>query len=559
MPRSTSNIAKIALFIALVAGLSACSRQLRPLQAEQFAVYPTPLQERGGRVHLSLSGHFAGRYMHPKAVLTLRPQMLLPDGQLLPAEPEAVVLQGEKAGQGHQVVNYRNGGDFVVPITFAFDSAMADGQLVIRPTSDLGKARELPSIVVARGVNATAQWVYRTAQLAQTATAHDAYTPEIRRWAAQHTKYLLEQMRIRTSVFQSASTDDFLRTWREIRSDQLLFATQGISLSSYQADSTFRSALRTTLDSLETLRTVAPTSAHATRPTHLSQSLQPSDWEALRSLIAQSHLADKTPLLQWLDSLSTQWPTRMDGLAIPTPWQPLVHTILPELQQAGATRHYNIVGRTDDQLLHTALTAPSRLDLEPLLYAASLTDSVALRKAIYGHAIRRFPSDHRAVNALGQLAFAQGRWNEAKSAFERAQALPEARANAALIDIMQGRLAEAQIQLTQAWRAENYNEVMAHLLLAEGKWDEAAQRLEGVNTPTALLAAILVRDEGQMRRLVDRLPNHCPTTLYLKAVAAMRLGQKDAARRWLDAAQQIDPALAQKAAIDIEFSALRKP
>ena len=75
-----------------------------------------------------------------------------------------------------------------------------------------------------------------------------------------------------------------------------------------------------------------------------------------------------------------------------------------------------------------------------MLYAATLTNNLEERKAIFEKAARLYPNDKRAHNGLAQIAYAKGDLETAKAELAKATELPEANANAALIAVREHRL-----------------------------------------------------------------------------------------------------------------------
>ncbi len=63
--------------------------------------------------------------------------------------------------------------------------------------------------------------------------------------------------------------------------------------------------------------------------------------------------------------------------------------------------------------LNWLLLNPSELNVEELLYAATLTSDPAKQEAIYTQATKQFPNDYRGYNNLGKLAYQAGNIDKA--------------------------------------------------------------------------------------------------------------------------------------------------
>ena len=79
--------------------------------------------------------------------------------------------------------------------------------------------------------------------------------------------------------------------------------------------------------------------------------------------------------------------------------------ILPQLRRSRLTLNYEIIGKSDEEIAKLASSNPSELNVEELLYAATLTNDPAKQEAIYTQATKQFPNDYRAFNNLGKLAY----------------------------------------------------------------------------------------------------------------------------------------------------------
>lgn len=58
----------------------------------------------------------------------------------------------------------------------------------------------------------------------------------------------------------------------------------------------------------------------------------------------------------------------------------LADEVLPELRRSRMTINYNLIGRSDDEIKAQYKEDPSKLNVEEMLYNATLTDNVAEKK-----------------------------------------------------------------------------------------------------------------------------------------------------------------------------------
>ena len=86
-----------------------------------------------------------------------------------------------------------------------------------------------------------------------------------------------------------------------------------------------------------------------------------------------------------------------------------------------------------------------------MLLLSELT--ILLRKTIYTQATKRFPSDYRAYNNLGKLAYQAGDVNKAESYLKKAESInatPEVNMNLGLVALIKGDKAAAEAYFGKA-------------------------------------------------------------------------------------------------------------
>ena len=97
--------------------------------------------------------------------------------------------------------------------------------------------------------------------------------------------------------------------------------------------------------------------------------------------------------------------------------------ILPQLRRSQITVNYDIVGRSDEEIMALARSANAdSLSVEEMLYAASMTDDMNEKNAIYQKASQTYPNDYRAYNNMGVISLKKNDLVNAKKMFETANA-----------------------------------------------------------------------------------------------------------------------------------------
>ena len=159
------------------------------------------------------------------------------------------------------------------------------------------------------------------------------------------------------------------------------------------------------------------------------------------------------------------------------------------------------------------------------------------------------------------LAFNQGDENQADRYLQQALRVnknaPEAYANLGLIALKNGKLSEAEEQISNAIGANGFGEALGNLNIAKGNFAQAEANFEKSASNSAALAQLLNKNyEGAIQTL-DNVKNPDAMTSYLHAIVAARRGNKFATESYLKEALQRDPSLKAYADNDLELTILK--
>lgn len=521
--------------LALVA-FTSCNSKLDALSADNFTVTPSPLETVGNDVPTTINGRFPQKYMKKKAVVTVIPELRYAGGK---AVGQSATFQGEKVVGNDQTVSYKLGGNYVMKASFPYSPAMASSELYLNFEARVGKkVVTIPAVKVADGVIATSQLVYLTLASANTATAADGFQREISRQQNAQIKYLISQAKVRTSELKTTSVKDFIKVLRDIKADQKGLALDNVEVSAYASpDGTLKFNTGLAENRKGSAQQYVNGQLKKTKlNTNVDAKYTAEDWDGFQELVAASNIQDKEVILRVLSMYKDPEEREQQIKNLSVAFRELANEVLPELRRARLTVNYRVIGRSDEEIRAQYAADASKLSVEELLYAATLTKDAAERKAIFNKATELYSQDKRAYNGLAQLAYAAGNLSDAENALTHAEGLPEAYANSALIALKQGNVNGAEALLGKALTAGNYNEVLGNLQIARGNYAQAAQNLKGINTNSAALAQILNKDYVAAAQTLAAVNNADAITDYLKAVLAARTGQVEEGAQALRAA-----------------------
>lgn len=548
-----------SLALAGTLALTSCNK-LGELSADNFTVTPSPLEAVGGKVPVTINGRFPEKYMKKKAVVTVVPELRYENGK---AVGQSATFQGEKVQGNDQEISYKVGGNYTMKNSFTYVPEMQKSELYLTFQARVGKKTvNVPEVKVADGVLATSALINRAAGSGNSTIAPDAYQYAVKQTQRAQIKYLINQANIRNSELRNASVKEFLATLRKIKEDQHGYMLDNVEVSAYASP-----------DGKLNFNTALAQRRQGTSQKYVNQQLKKNkldtnvdanytaeDWEGFKELVQASNIQDKDVILRVLSMYKDPDERERQIRNISAGFKELADEILPELRRARLTINYNLIGRTDDEIEAQYKEDPSKLSVEELLYAATLTDDASKKKDIYTTTTRQYPNDYRAYNNLATLAYQEGDLAAAKKYLSQAAAqkadAAETNANRALLALAEGQADEAQNYLSRATTAKNYNEVLGNLQVAQGNYAQAAQSLKGVNTNSAALAQILNKDYASAATTLSSIANPDALTSYLKAIVSARTNQNAAVLSNLKDAFAKDPSLKERAKKDLEFVSL---
>lgn len=545
------------LLSASVLVLASCGK-LKDFTADNFTVTPTPLECAGGEVPATISANIPAKFMNKKAVVTCTPVLRWEGGE---KAGSGLTLQGEKVEANNQIISYKNGGHATLRTIFPFVEGMENSDLYMTFNAKLGnKTVSLPDVKIGYGTNCTSNLVSECVKSANNGVAADNFQRVISQKQSAVIKFLIGQANLRGSELNSSNVKDFIATLNNIKSDEESLVLNNIEVSAYASPDGKLSFNEKLAERREQTSSsfVKKELKKVKLDTNVDTEYTAEDWEGFQELVAQSNLDDKDLIIRVLSMYKDPEQRETEIKNIATVYKELADAVLPELRRARMTINYEVIGRSDEQIMTTFANEPEKLSVEEMVYAANiLAETDAQKETIMKQTVKSYPKDYRAYNNLAEIAMRKGDYTQATEYINKAlQANPnaaEANTNLGLIALKDGQLKEAEVYLAKGAASANSKEALGNLYIAQGKYNLAARNLEGVSSNSAALAQILNRDYSSAKATLEKIKNADAMTSYLKAVLAARMGDKAAVLSNLATVKSLDPALAAKATTDVEF------
>ena len=550
---------KVVLFLSAAAlvALSSCSK-LGALSADNFNVVPNPLETEAGKVPATINGKFPEKYMKKKAVVKVTPELRYGDGQVAQGQP--ATFQGEKVMGNDQTIQYKAGGNYTMKTSFNYVPEMQKSDLYLTFDAYLGKKKvDVPAVKVATGVISTSELYKKTLAGDGACIAHDAYQRVNAQKQEARVKFLINQANLRKSEMKNNSVKEFVNMLKKINADKEGLNIKNVEVLAYASPDggvKFNDKLANKRQNVSE-NYVKKTLKNTKVSTDVTASYTAQDWDGFQELVAASNLQDKDVILRVLSMYQDPQERETQIRNMSAGFRELADGILPELRRSRMIINYETIGRSDEQIKDQYKQDPSKLSVDELLYNANLEDNANAKEEIYKKTAELYPNDSRAFNNIAALEFAKGNNDEAQKYLDKALAIngntAEANANKGLMALLNGNTNEAQNYIAKANGANNLNQALGALNIANGKYAQAEEALKGQNNNTAALAQILNKNYAGAQTTLNNVKNKNGMTDYLYAILNARQGNNSAASSYLKSAIQKDPSLAQYAANDLEL------
>ena len=543
------------LFIGIL-GVS-CSSSLKPLTPSHFNVNPSPLETVGTEVPATVNGVFPEKWFNSNAVVVVTPVLKYAGKE---AYGIPYTYQGDKVAGNGIVINKNRGGNVAMNFKFNYEPEMRESELYLRFNAKIkGKTVKLPEVKVADGVVATS--ALASALTTEPSDAQDAFQRIIQQKQDANILFLIQQADLRSSELNKSELAAWKRRVQEAYTDPR--QNVDIEVSAYASPDGGLS-LNERLAAEREKRTSTYLDSEMKKQnvdTEINAHYTAQDWEGFRQMVESSNLQDKDLVLRVLSMYPDPETREKEIKNISFVFQDLAETILPQLRRSRLTANIEIIGKSDDEIMSFWNSDPKELNIEELMYAATLTENKTEKEKIYQFITANYPQDYRAWNNIGTSFYREGDLNKAVQAFNRALQVksqaPEANVNLALLALNENNTDEAEVLLGTASGAKNIEQAMGLLYLKNGQYSQAVDAYGDVKTNNAALAQLLTNNYNKASETLKAIENPDETTAYLLAVIAARTNNFAEVTSNLSTAIMRNSAMKMQAATDLEFAKYR--
>lgn len=558
--RNLKVLAAVAV-TGLILGGCGLSKMVKNADQIQYTVTPDPLEMHGDSIEVTINGKFPPKYFNKKVKVTVTPTLIWDGGE---KAMEPIEFKGEKADGNGMVVPYVDGKSFSYTDKIPYVDGMdASDYTVIAIGYKGNKEAEFDPWKIADATIVTPFWVQGDDMIL---LGDDKFTR-----ITKHTQdMILNYDKNKSFVRSGEDKDDDAKAMVEFlkwaSADEKITPT-GVSINAY-ASPEGEIALNDNLAN-ERSESAAGWLAKAFKKQKLEMGTDATDgfynlvgrgedWDGFKDLVSKSNGEDADLILSVLQKYSdvNQREQEIRNMAKTYEW--LEDEILPELRRSVMVVNYEIMGKSDEEITALAKSNPDSLNVEELLYAATLTNDINEKLRIYKEVSRIFPDDWRGPNNVGYIYMMQNNMSSAKAEFEKSNKIEEndvATNNLGCIARLEGDRTKAKDLLGRAKGAGpevSYN--LGICAIQDGDYESATSWMGNYNTFNTALGFLLLGNNDKALEIVNASDDaETAAGYYLKAIIGARTNNNDLLINNLKAACNADGSLKAMAKEDREF------
>ena len=559
MKKTLGFIAVVALSGLITVSCSSLKKMKKRAGEITYSVTPETLVAKGGMVDLKIDVTFPAKYFNKKVAIEATPGLRFMGGE---KAYEMKAILGEKVQGNAEVIPYETGKTVSYTSRIPYEDAMRLSDLEIDITGSKGaKTAKFDPRKIGDGVIATETLVVNAPA---TSVGEDKFQRIIKQQEEAAIYYLINSANIRSKEMTSEEMKKLEAYIKEAATKENM-NLNGIDVRSYASpDGAY--------DFNEKLANQREKNSSAFLKKQMKKGkveqykdenffkdfVVAEDWDGFKKAMEESNIQDKELILRVLSMHSDPEVREREIRNIASAFAVVADQILPKLRRSLFVVNTELIGKSDDELKALAKSNPSDLNVEELLYSATLFDNNNDKLAIYEACMRQFPNDWRGFNDAGMIQFEMGNIAAAQANFNKANSMsannPVVQNNLGAVALKNGDLKQAEVYFgaaTGAGQEVNYNKGI--VAIKSGDYAAAVNYFGQCNCVNAALANVLAGNNNEALKKLNAENKECPMSYYLKAVIGARTNDATAVIENLKKACSLDASFKQLAATDMEF------
>ncbi len=557
----------------------------------KYVATPNPLEMHGDKVKVSIEGTYNPKYFSKKAGVVFQPELRYEGGS---TKLKPILIQGESAqlNGAASTINKEKGGTFKYEDTFDYKPEMEQSKLVVNPTvfpakkakdkdiqsiltavDSIGKSAKLGEKPLADGINTTSNMVQNEAK---PSFEKDKYQKETFSDYKATIFFVVDQSKldwnwkpnkIEENKAALRKMDTLLASNMELQSIKIsAWASPEGEESRNQNLSTDRAKtadkyLNDQYNKAIKARAKAEKKKEKDirKDLNISTEAKGEDWDGFLTALKASNIPEKNTIINVISSHTDHEARQQEIRNMTVIYKQIEDSILPPLRRSEITATYKDAKKTDEQIAALSTSHPDSLDVEELLYSATLTEDNATKLQIYTSASNVYADDWRGYNNAAFVAINMKDYDNASQMLEKGNGIqPNNGAilnNLGVVTLAKGDFKNAKAYFESAQKAGNAEAKsnLGILAIKDGDYAGAASAMSNETcTHNLALAQIMNKDIASAKTTLACAPQDA-VTFYLLAICAARENNAADVNTNLQKACAADASYKQKAKNDVEF------
>jgi len=539
-----SSLSYLVIFLAITIFFSSCNalkKMIDRIDEVTYTVTPSPLEMHGNEVAFDIKITFPKEYFNKQASVVAIPVIKYNGGEVVLDKIEA---RGEDTEGNGTVINFDNGGSVSLSAKVPYKDEMRVSTLEWKEMTGSYKKKTaavpIPAekLKLADGIITTPELVKKGLMVdnayndgAGFASIMLATEPLVKLTDASFKATVYYKINT-TTVTEKVGYDELIKNMVAANKDpKQTFKALNIwsyasvdgaeRLNTTLAGNRTNEAVKYTSKDLKAAGFDVPTTGIVTNST-------PEDWAGFEQLVKASSIQDKDLILRVLSMYSDPEVREKEIKNLTAAFGALTETILPKLRKSEITASFTSQAKTEEEIVKLALSNPSELSQNELLFAGEFCKMLDKKLEIYKAYYAAYPNDWRGANNIGVIYTYQNNLTEAQTYFETAKNIEDNATtsnNLGYVQLANGNVDAAKDFFSSAAKSSssdaiNYN--LGVISIMEGKYSEAVKYFGASKTFNASLAQLLDKDTNAGLNTIKSVDSDNAYAYYLKAIFGAR-------------------------------------
>lgn len=531
------NFKILALMLLTATVLSGCaiSKMVKNYDEQvRYTPATNPLENHGGKVAANVKGNISEGYFARRAIMEVTPVLIHEGGE---TELPTITLRGTKTTSAGTMVNLDQASSFDMNNTLNFTPEMLASELVLRTRIYKEGREQRASILPERKV---ADGTINTSQLVDKGEFTVAYMPDKYEKVTIHTEsanlyfgYMRHNLDTRLALNRDPENQakitalaDFVKRGWEFQSIEVnaWASPEGeVAFNEKLAENRSKTGEKYLADLFTRLEKETETTIE--KPA-FKVSAKGEDFDGFMTALNASNLPDKQAIANVINAqvAPAERERRIKDMTL---IYAEIEKLLEPLRRAEFVVHLYEPKKTDAEMAQLATSNPSELTLEELLYAATLTNDLNTKLAIYKAGQQLFPRCARLFNNAAAVNIELGNIEAAAADLEVANQLVPGNAyiqnNLGIVAAYKNDYVNAKNLFTTANSSNvNTNTNLGVINIVQGDYQAASTALATSTCTYNLAMSQLISGNEQAALNTLNCTPESPQVFYLKAIIGAR-------------------------------------